>query len=104
MKVNYSGKLYVIHWQHERFGTVTRYGERSIDTKGGVTHCLIRERRIETNTYAHNITEGMAECSKRDTYYKATGRKISLTKALEGCGNREFRKAVWDQYRKECRA
>ena len=100
MKVNYSGKLYIVHWEHERIGCYTQYGEKYLATKGGTTHCDIQE---SCKPLATKVAEGSCECSEKDTYCKATGRKVALTRALAGCTNKDFRKAVWEAYRKECR-
>ena len=101
MKVVYDDRLYIVHWQHERSGIVTQYGERTFDNRGGVTVCTIQEG---TRPNHKVIADKIAECSNKDTYCKATGRKVSLTRALACCANKEFRKVVWSAYRKECRS
>lgn len=100
MKVTYNDHLHIIHWKHERSGRVSSRGEAVVDNMGGSTLCTIQEGPKER---CQMISFGRATCSNKETYCKATGRKVSLTYALRGCANKEFRKAVWDQYRKECR-
>lgn len=99
MKVVYNDKLYIVHWKHERSEWVSSRGEAVVDNMGGSTLCTIQEGPKQLCTM---ISRGVATCSDKETYCKATGRKVSLTYSLRGC-TREFRKAVWEQYRKECR-
>lgn len=48
---------------------------------------------------------GLALCSKHDQYKKETGRKVSLTKALQDSEfGYDLRKQVWEGYRARCEA
>jgi len=103
MKVVYDDKLYIVTWKHKRAITSTRqFGEIVIETKGGSTECFIYKGTKKENLRSW-VSGAQAECSNKDTYSKAIGRKISLTKALTWCPNKEFRRSVWEAYRKECR-
>ncbi len=45
---------------------------------------------------------GQAVCSKKDRFVRVEGRKLALQRALE-IYNREFRTAVWNQYKQVCK-
>jgi len=45
--------------------------------------------------------DGMAVCHPNDNFCRATGRKRSLVDALWGLP-RDFRKAIWEEYGKQC--
>lgn len=100
MKVSYAGESYVVSWKHERVTFCTPH-EEITETKGGETYCTIKKGfKGDVNTKV--VSEGTSVCNRKDTYCRGIGRKLSLTKALGSCGNKEFRKAVWVQYIKEC--
>lgn len=48
------------------------------------------------------VTDGLAICSPFDHFCKETGRKVSLTKALQKAfAHRETRKVFWEEYAKQ---
>lgn len=101
MKVNYHGQIYIVSWKHNRRTDNTSY-ESTIATKGGSTECNIFAGLKKDYTQKF-VAGAQAECHEADTYCRSTGRKISLTRALACCENKDFRKKVWEQYHKDCR-
>jgi hypothetical protein len=103
MKVNYSGDLYIVRWEHRRkYDYSSRKLEEKIATKGGETYCIIFRGKQDDET-RFEVGSGTAICHPKDTYCKSFGRKLSLTNALSCCTNKDFRKAFWEQYKKECK-
>lgn len=80
---------------------VLRFGFRhniQISKEGrpyGSTECHIE--RLNTQGDWNLISFGMARCSKEDMFHKPTGRKISLTRAVENM-DKEIRTAIWESY------
>ncbi len=105
------GMLYKVAWEHFRACEATsflnllkkeepkslpvlrfREFKRTEDLITDVTRCAI------TNLdNASVFIVGLAFCSVKDTFSKETGRKVSLTKALESF-SKEFRTLVWRAY------
>jgi hypothetical protein len=101
MKVNYrDDEVFVVHWIHIR--------SRSGHPHGGKTKCIVR-RMCNGKFDVITWSEGIAKCHPDDNYNKATGRKLSLTNALERGfgGSNSTRKGIrtqfWEAYRKECK-
>jgi hypothetical protein len=95
--VDKNGKVtHIISWNHDRF---IYNKEDDYETKGGKTICTIKT--INTDL-SERRDIGMASCSLQDVYNKSIGRKKSLAKAIR-VFDKDFRKTVWDTYRRECK-
>lgn len=66
------------------------------------TLCEIFRFHDDAGAHAEFLGEGWARCASTDNFCKATGRKLSLTRALEDTHfDREERKAVWDEFHRK---
>lgn len=87
MEVKVDGKQYRVNFAHLKYDD----GER-------VTVCSFG-LPVAKGELPKVLATGVARCSKHDNFNKATGRKLSLTRALNGV---EFTKSqrtqVWNQY------
>lgn len=62
----------------------------------GSTICLLEKKH---NDEFEKIGWGEAICYPKDQFNKAIGRKVALTKALNGFfSDKEFRTRVWNKY------
>lgn len=57
------------------------------------------DRQAFPRCSAVGVVEGVAKCSPRDQFAKATGRKLALARALRTLGvQRDVRRGVWQAY------
>ena len=84
MKITVKRRKYIVRYHHH-------FPYRTATT------CFIQNARGQT------IGEGFAECSEKDNYCKATGKKVALTKALRNMSpeSKEDRAAFWQAIWKE---
>ncbi len=107
------------HWSDEGGGTlmrisvngtshqvdfVHRFAPRSVwDSRGeaGFTGCFVD---VVPNSDGSTDWTGLATCSVRDVFRKATGRKIALGRALKVRGfHKSYRRAFFEAYFKQSR-
>ena len=81
-----NGKTFIVKWKHDNNGK----------EKKSVTHCVIR-----SSDSKEVVCAGQSICDTRDQYNRQTGRKISLSRALNVFDNSNDRKVFWDSYDKE---
>ena len=98
MKVEINGEVYIIGWQHRRYSCDFRFNELPSETV-----CTIKRQDIR----GYIVARGVAHCSKKDNFCKETGRKVSLTRAIEQIvrmnhvpvfKDKETRRKVWETY------
>lgn len=89
MTVEIEGTAYDVRWYH------TNNHIQGKNRKGSNTECMILER-VDEQLF-EVVGKGIAKCSKRDNFCKATGRKISFVRAL-GEFTKEQRKIFWEVY------
>ncbi len=89
--INYSGRDYKVDFMHNHFEN-----EESVHYQGS-TICTISE--VNGKDIIGEVASGESFCSKTDKFLKATGRKISLKRALENLnlGN-EIKPIIWMNY------
>ena len=90
MKVEIEGITYDVRWYH------TNNHIQGKNRKGSLTECMILERIDEQ--LIEIVGQGVAKCSKKDNFCKATGRKIALARAIKENFTKEGRKIFWDAY------
>ena len=78
MKITIDEREYDIHFRHTQ------------DDQNNDTICFLTDAR--TGFY---ISSGIANCSRRDRFNRAIGRKLSLGRAIQIGFPREKRAAVW---------
>jgi hypothetical protein len=93
MKVELGEGLFIVQWKHRK---LTKAEESVHCNKNTITH--ITECDIFDERYIL-IGHGVSLCSSVDQFKKSTGRKISLTRALNDANfSREQRTEFWDRY------
>ena len=74
-----------------------RHNTNEENTHSGSTDCVLKVKDKEGNIEV--IGEGHSSVHHSDTYVKATGRKISLRRALENAKlDKEERTGAWSAY------
>ena len=77
-----AGKFY-IRWRYAK-----AFGQHM-----GTTECIISTENTE-------MGKEIAVCHEKDNFCRATGRKLSLTRAMESVRlTKEERKEIWEAYR-----
>ena len=97
MRIAVAGQAYRLDWQHTRFDVPLEVdlGRGRTTQVCGHTACVISPL---DDAPPQGII-GVAWCAVGDTFTKETGRKVSLTHALQEWGiSRSERAGVWDQY------
>lgn len=98
MKIFHNGDLYRVVFKHTTgpwFNLKTRKTEER-----KLTICDIQGQ--ESEGFWCNVSRGFAWCSPQDPYCKETGRKLSLTEALQKAfAYRETRRKFWEEYAKQ---
>lgn len=93
----------LIRWKHIQMpkGQETEINETGRKAKG-ITYCYLIMQDITLmtgNNVLNSVTSSTAYCSQQDTFNKFTGRKVSLTKALQASPlSKEQRKQIWNQF------
>lgn len=90
LKITIDNTSYEIEFEHKQFEPPR------LITNGGALH-FIRGATICRVIHADKSDVAVARCSCADQFNKATGRKISLTRALTGFP-RKVRKQIWQAY------
>lgn len=90
------GKTWRIYWKYAEILYPDSLKPNLITMKScRRTICYIKKVDDLRN---EDVKIGWADCSPTDTFVKEVGRKISLTRALEGFTEKETRQAAWDAY------
>ena len=92
MKVDYGQESYLVNFRHEFPGKEGKKGYRRTVCqvyKLGPKESFPDKREL--------LNTGVATCSPLDQFAKEVGRKVSLTRALQG-SEKDFRTAIWKTY------
>ena len=93
MKVTLGNRRFLIDWSHAHFTPRSLPG--GIEVAGSTT-CIITPEDEQEDAIG---ILGVAWCSTQDIFEKETGRKVSLTRALERWGlARTERAQIWEAY------
>lgn len=90
MLVNVGDKKYSVRWSHP-----------AVEGKNGktvmrISSCVISELGEERGE-AKVVAAGATQCGRKDAFCREIGRRISLTRAIEGM-EREVRRVFWEAY------
>lgn len=98
MIVQIDNKMYKVRWEHEtpRSFVQPPWKNKLVKINGG-TSCYIEELLSISTKRLIGLAE--LKCYYKDQFSKETGRKISMTKALENAGfSKEERTVFWETY------
>ena len=85
MKLNIDGQEIAIEFIHHNNDKASR------DMDARWTNCLIHKN-------GETIAHGIATCSPSDNFCRRTGRRLSLTRAVQQAMTREQRRVFWQAY------
>ena len=98
MKVLLNGDVYIVTWHHTQWSIFPQTEIDGTKTRGE-TLCFIGIPSSIAGGWKKQVSSGLTRCSVNDQFNKETGRKISLTRALEKTNLTKSERAIfWQTY------